>query len=416
MVKYHEKTIKGVQGLSTVSIVKCDSYDDKKVMQAVMESFRNLGGVEKFIKPGMKVALKANLLMDKPPSSAVTTHPAVVKAVSALAREAGASVLIIDSPGGQYSKGLLKRIYSACGIEEAARETGAELNFDLSQCEVDNPLGKYLKKVTVTRPLIDADLVINLPKLKTHGQMVYTGAVKNMFGAVPGILKAEYHMKMAEYDRFADALIDIFLSVNPALTIMDAVVGMEGHGPSSGNPRKIGVLIASENAFELDMTALNIIGADPMAVPVIRNAVKRRLCPGNFSEIHIAGEDPGSVRIDDFDIPQLNSLRHILFIDNSLFKSFVSKINPKPVFNHGMCTGCSHCARNCPMKIIEMENSRPKANLSKCIRCFCCQELCPQSAITIKRPFIGRCLFAVAGPLANLYLRIRGSIRKSHTL
>ena len=379
--------------MSIVSVEKCENYSSETLTDALYRTFDNLGGVERFIKPGMKVVLKPNFVMGKKPEAAATTHPAFIKAVASIVLKAGARVIIAESPGGLYTKVALKNVYNLCGVksiaEEIKQESGREieLNLDLDSVEVDNQEGKLLKKVTIIKPIADADLVINLPKLKTHGQMVYTGAVKNLFGTVPGALKAEYHFRMAQYDSFADALIDIFLSVKPALNIMDAVWGMEGNGPTAGDPRHIGLILASENAFELDITAINIIGANPAYIPVMKQAEKRGICKLDGGEISVKGEKISDVKVENFNIPQLDALRAIEFYDKGILKHIVKKLKPRPVFNHDACIGCGECARSCPAKIIEMKNKRPRADLSKCIRCFCCQELCPAKAVKIKRPF-----------------------------
>lgn len=386
--------------MSTVSIVKCADYEESSISAALNKTFENLGGVDKYIKQGMKVALKANLVMRKHPEDAATTHPALVKALVHIIQRAGATATILDSPGGPYNESLLKGVYSVCGMEKVSADTGAHLNFDLSEVKVDNPDGLYLRKVTVIKPLIDADLIINLPKLKTHGQMVYTGAVKNMFGAIAGTAKAEYHFRLARHDEFANGLIDIFLSVKPGLSIMDAVIGMEGNGPSAGNPRKIGLLLAGENAFELDMTALNAVGVNPTVVPVMKHAMDRGICPRDFKDIELTGEDINNVRISDFNLPQIKYLKNIQFFDNRLLRTMANVINPRPVFVHGKCVGCADCARSCPAKVITMKNKKPEVDLSRCIRCFCCQELCPAKAIVIKRPSIARFILAAGSSIA----------------
>jgi uncharacterized protein (DUF362 family)/Pyruvate/2-oxoacid:ferredoxin oxidoreductase delta subunit len=374
--------------LSLVSIEKCHDYNSANLQAALYKTFENLGGVEKFVRPGMKVVLKPNLVMKKRPEDAATTHPGLVKELIAILEEAGAVVSIAESPGGLYNQRSLKGIYSVCGMEKAVESSNAELNYDLSEIEVDNPAGELLKKVTVIKPLVDADVIINLPKLKTHGQMVYTGAVKNMFGAVPGVLKAEYHFRQSEYNDFANALIDIFLSVKPSLNIMDAVVGMDGSGPTSGNAKQIGLIIASENAFELDRAVLDFVGIDPSIVPIIRNAIKRGLCSESMNELKLMGVSPKNLKLESFIVPELGALRTIQFFDKGILKYVTSILKPRPEFDHRLCVGCGDCAKNCPPHIIEMNRNRPKADLQKCIRCFCCQELCPIKAITIKRNFI----------------------------
>jgi len=387
-----------------VSIEKCADYSIENVRTALCRTFDNLGGMDRFIRPGMKVVLKPNLVLKKRPEEVATTHPVLVQVVASMvhrivSQKEGGKVIIAESPGGLYSERALSGVYSVCGMEKAAKESGVELNYDVSEVEVDNPDGKYMKKVTIIKPLADADLIINLPKLKTHGQMVYTGAVKNMYGAVPGVLKLEYHFRMKEYDRFANAIIDIFLSVKPALNIIDAVVGMDGLGPSAGNPKQIGVILAGDDAFELDFTALDMLKVPPLRVPVIKEAVDRGLCPASIEDIEYTGERVEDVRIEDFDVPQLETLRSIEFFNNGIFRHFMGLMKPKPVFIYELCAGCAECERSCPAKVIEMCDKKPKIDLSKCIRCFCCQELCPARAITIRRP-----------PIANFLLKMSKKI------
>ncbi|MFA6308908.1 MAG: DUF362 domain-containing protein [Clostridia bacterium] len=378
--------------MKRVSIERCIDYDENNLKTAIKKSFSNLGGIENIIKPGMKVALKPNLIMRKTPKCAATTHPAFIKAVSDLIIEMGAEPTIIESPGGFYSENHLKSVYSTCGLMKVAEETDLKLNYDIEEIDFKNPEAKLLKTVTLIKPLVDADIIINLPKLKAHGQMAYTGAVKNMFGAVPGIKKVEYHMKMSNYEDFADAIIDIFLSVKPKLSIMDAVIGMEGEGPTSGDPRQIGLILASEDAFALDFTALTLVSADPEGVPVINNGIKRKLCPENIDEIEIVGEKLGDVTLKSFKLPQIDSLKTIQFFNKWPMKHFIKLLKPKPVFIHDLCSGCENCSKNCPAKIIEIRENRPYADLSKCISCFCCQELCPMNAIRIRRSVLSRIL------------------------
>ncbi|NMB96527.1 MAG: DUF362 domain-containing protein [Clostridiaceae bacterium] len=387
--------------MGQVVLKKCDSYDDTSVLHALKQVFNALGGIGKYIKPGTKVVLKPNLVRKKRPEEGATTHPSIIKNLSVLTKEAGGTVTIVESPGGLFTTSLLKGVYSYCGIESAANDSGAILNYDLSEIEINNPEGKYLKKVTVVKALKDADLIINLPKLKTHGQMVYTGAVKNMFGAVPGELKAEYHYRMSEYSEFANALIDIYLSVKPSLNIMDAIIGMEGEGPTSGNPRHIGLIIAGEDAFDVDFTALSIIGADPISVPIIEQGIDRKLCPDKIDQINIIGQDIDikDIKITDFDMPQLDTLNSIAFFSKGVLKFITKRLKPRPMFDYDLCVGCAECMRVCPAKVISMRDKRdkrPEIDLSQCISCFCCQELCPHKAVFIKRH-----------PIIDIYIKHR---------
>jgi len=215
-----------------ISLLRCEDYEYDKVKEAIDRTFDNLGGISKYIKPGMKVLLKINLLMKKKPQEATTTHPVFVEALTRAVQEAGGIVTIADSPGGLYTEKALKGVYSICGIEETAKRTGAILNYDTGFEEVSFPDGKITKSFMVIKPVIDADLIITVPKLKTHGMTLFTGAVKNLFGVIPGTYKAEYHFRMPDKKDFCSMLVDLCQCVKPSLAIMDAIVGMEGNGPS----------------------------------------------------------------------------------------------------------------------------------------------------------------------------------------
>lgn len=373
-----------------VSVVKCDNYDAENVQNTIEQAIEYIGGIKKYVSPGKKVLLKPNLIAKRKPDEAVTTHPVIVEAIAKMVINAGGTVTIADSQGGLYSHETVKSIYSVCGMQQVADNTGAILNYDLGQTEIKNPGGKYIKTLNVINPVAQADVIINIPKLKTHGQMVYTGAIKNMFGIIPGIQKGEYHFKMPEHEDFAHALIDVFLSAKPQLTIMDAIIGMEGKGPTAGDARKIGVIIASYDAFALDVVAAALIGVKPTDIPTIKNAVLRGLSPASADEIDIIGGDINKYIIKDFSVPALKTAKRITFINKTAYKFLSNILKPKPVFIHNKCTGCGICSDNCPAKVISMENERPNADLSKCIRCFCCQELCPSKAIDIKDRTVSR--------------------------
>ena len=215
--------------MSDVSIVRCLDYEPEQVTRAVRQSLDLLGGIGAFVKPGNRVLLKVSLLMRRKPEKATTTHPEIVRALAELVREAGGVPLIGDSPGGYhfYTRATLASVYETCGMTDAADRSGAELNFDTEVIDVRFPEGKVIKLVKTIKPVLDADVIISIPKLKTHMMTVYSGAVKNMFGIIPGSYKAEYHLRFEDTDDFADLLIDLCRSP-PAFTVMDAVVGMEG--------------------------------------------------------------------------------------------------------------------------------------------------------------------------------------------
>jgi len=234
--------------------------------------------------------------------------------------------------------------------------------------------------------------VIPLSKLKTHGMMTFTGAVKILFGVIPGLLKAEYHLKMFKVTDFADLLVDIAAWVNPALSIMDGVIGMEGDGPSAGKPRNIGALIMSTDLFALDVVATDLIGLKPEKVPTLMAARSRGLT-SRLNEIELKGDSRSLWRIQNYIIPKAVSTNFLDMVPLPKgVKNFVlNRVRPFPLFEHERCVGCRDCVNNCPPKAVTMnENQRPIVDLQACIRCFCCQELCPHQAVKLFKPLLGR--------------------------
>lgn len=379
--------------MNRVSIVKCPSYQPEELSLALEKVLHPLGGLESFVQPRQKVFLKLNLVMKKDPEAGATSHPSFVEALVERIKELKGIPIIGDSPGGPYTPTALKNVYKGCGIEKIALKTGAILNYDTSQINLPHPAGKLLKNITVTRALLDADVIISLSKLKTHGMTIFTGAVKNMFGAIPGLAKAEYHLNMPNLEDFSNMLVDVCTLIKPQLSIMDAIIGMEGNGPTGGNSRKIGALLASSNPFALDVVATSLVGIKPLTVSTIQRAQERNLCSGKLQNIEVVGDSLEELMIKDFQLP--TSSRNINFfqrwkLPNSL-KIFLTKaLTPSPSFDYQKCIGCQDCVRHCPPQIIKMLNKKPIPDLEGCIRCFCCQELCPHQAVEIKRPWLNR--------------------------
>lgn len=371
--------------MDQVVLKKCFTYDLPLVKEAIRESIFLLGGFESFFKPGQKIMLKANLLMKKLPEEATTTHPVFMRALAELMVDFGLQVLIADSPGGPFSEGRLKSLYDYCGYSELETIEGVALNYNVESKEIQTPESKILKRMRVIKALDDVDFVVSVSKLKTHGMMRFTGAVKNMFGIIPGVQKAEYHFTLPKLNDFADGLIDICLAGKPVLSFMDGIVAMEGHGPSAGSPKSVGVVLASSNPFALDQVACRLIGLGLTDVPVLEQALKRGLLSEEEATIHLLGDSFSAFHQKDFSIPKV---RGISFFDQAPapIKRIVEKqLKPNPVFDHKLCVGCGDCAANCPPRVIDMQEHKPFVNLEGCIRCFCCQELCPVKAVKIKR-------------------------------
>ncbi|MCL2416067.1 MAG: DUF362 domain-containing protein [Defluviitaleaceae bacterium] len=367
-----------------ISLTPCNDYDYNATKTAITQNIAHLGGFAPYINPGERVLLKINMLMKKSPNQATTTHPTFVRALSDLLLEYGCKVMIGDSPGGPFSEGYLRGIYKVTGMEEISKETSATLNANFKQTEKELPCGKLLKRLTITDMLNDVDKVISVSKLKTHGMMTFTGAVKNMFGIIPGLIKMEYHLNMPEHSDFADMLIDVCECAEPVLSFMDGIVGMEGAGPSAGNPRKIGVCIASDSPYALDMAACSIINLDFDRVPTIVQSQKRGLSPASLNQAEMLGNPISDFAVTDFEIPET---KIVSVPKNPLLAGITNKfLQPRPKFLKNLCIGCGDCERLCPAKVIKIENKFPCIELKNCIRCFCCQELCPKKAVEIHRP------------------------------
>lgn len=375
----------------------CETYDKETVLKHISEIFDKadvLNGVK-----GLNIAVKPNLIGKKKPESAATTHPSIVWAVCKLLKDAGANVVIADSPGGFYEPGLLRGVYKATGMEAVAAETGAELNFDTSETEVENTAGKYLKKLKIITPLAKADRIINLAKFKTHGMMTYTGAVKNLFGSIAGLEKAEYHFQLSDYDEFADCIIDIFLANSPVFNIIDGIVGMHKDGPTAGEPYNLNTILAGSDAFELDFAAAWLVKADYRRIPVLKQAALRevndkKLLNPDIDAVSVCGDE--LFQVNDFIVKYNDSLKKLHFADGIFGRLLTNAVKPRPVFIKDKCRGCLECVKCCPAKVItpvkadKTGKTYMKVDLNGCIRCYCCQELCPFKVIKIKRPLLNK--------------------------
>lgn len=379
--------------MADVSIVRCSSYDEAEVVEAMRTVLEPIGGLD-WVQPGMKIAVKANLVTFMKPESAATTHPSVLIALVKMLKARGADVIVGDSPGGLYNAAFVNRVYVATGMK-LVEEAGAQLNRNFGEAHAEFPQAKVAKEFTYTAWLDEADAIIDFCKLKSHGMMSMSAAVKNLFGTIPGTLKPEYHFKYPDERDFADMLVDLNEYFKPRIAIVDAIVGMEGNGPTAGEPRKIGVLMASESTYNLDLVCAEVIGVTMNDVPTIRAAHERGLCPASCAELEIAG-DLEAVKIPDF--KNILSHRGLQFQGSG---GFVSKmtgkvigvaLQSKPDVSKGDCVGCGVCAGICPAHAIQIKDKLPKIDRKKCIRCFCCQEFCPKGAMVVKRPIIAKML------------------------
>ncbi|SIQ88241.1 DUF362 domain-containing protein [Halanaerobium kushneri] len=379
--------------MTIVAAKKCASYQREELAAKLDLLLNELGGLDNFVKQGDRVVFKTNLLMGKSPEAAVTTNPEFIRVLAQKVKALGAKVVIADSPGGPFNEKLLKRAYQKSGLYQLAAEENLELNYNTDSRKHEYQAGKINKSFQLASYLENADLIINLPKLKTHGLTMYTGAVKNLFGCIPGILKAEYHLRMQAVEDFSRMLNDLAGLVNPALTIMDAVVGMEGDGPSNGRPKEFNYLLASTSPYYLDLAAVSLMGIDPVEkVPSIKAAIDDQLIQKDNLELR--GDPiqaPAAV-----EVPKIEKENNLFDTKLPTFLSDILEkfLRPKPVFKEDNCVGCRTCAENCPPNAITMVDNFPEVELETCIRCFCCQELCSYDAVEIKYPLLARLFFS----------------------
>lgn len=380
--------------LDRVSIVKCSDYKYDQVDKAVARSLDALEGLKDKIKPGSNALVKVNLLKKNNPDDAVTTHPAVAEAIVRYLQRLGCNVTLGDSPGGPYTEWMLRGIYKATGMAEVAQRTNCSLNYDVSVMEVHNEYGRMLKNMQVIKVAEDADFIVSAAKLKTHAMMTYTGAVKNLFGIIPGIIKADYHFKMNDVGNFAAHLVDICEYAKPLFSVIDGIDGMEGDGPSAGDKRHVGVIMASESPYALDFSALRIISINPETVPTVAEAKNRGLFSCDDNDIEYTCLKPLEIDIKPFKKPKSLDINFVGGrIPGFVEKWALNNLRPKPVFDPDICISCGICKESCPPKVINMDSGKPVADLDKCIRCFCCHELCPKKAINIKKHWIYDRLF-----------------------
>ena len=380
-----------------VYAASCPDYEQAEgAIRALVEQ---MGGMGRFVRPGERIVLKANLLRAAPPESAICTHPAVVEAVARLVKEAGGTPVICDSPGGALHKeAVLRSLYEKTGMAAAAAAAGAELAMDSSTRTVSLPEGKVLRQAEIITPVAEADGVIDLCKMKTHVLMSMTGAVKNLFGVIPGLSKVGYHATHPDHETFADVLLDLTGYVKPRLSLMDGILAMEGDGPgSSGTPRQAGLLLASANPLALDTAAGAIMNLPRQDNPVLLAAERRGLTPCRMEDVELIGGTVEELRMADYKFPASTKSNLMDFLGplarpaERLCKKALSQT---PRIDGAKCVGCGICAKSCPGQAIAMTAPGKKARISQkaCIHCYCCHELCPQRAVELHQSWLGRLL------------------------
>ena len=366
-----------------VSIVRCPDYSEKYVLKMVKCAVDLLDGMDAFVRRGNRVLIKPNLLSARNPEKAVTTHPSVVKAVIQLVRDAGGVPMVGDSPA---TGGLLK-VASKAGIYNVVREMNCKLvDFD-DVVEVKGSHQGVFKTLEVARAVMDCDVLINLPKLKTHGMTIMTLSVKNLFGCIPGTKKIQWHLKAGvNRHSFAQMLVDLYGIIRPSLNVVDAVVGMEGDGPGGGDPREIGLIFAGADGIAVDSTICHVVGLPPPDLLTSRIGSDLRLGVGCLKDIEIVGEEIEEVKVGGFLFPR--SMEPQWGLPQPLRGLLRNALTAKPRIREDICKLCEVCVEGCPSQAITVERGKIDIDYSKCIRCFCCSEFCPERAIDIRQGWL----------------------------
>ncbi len=369
-------------------VLHCDSYDLEEVHETIGRGLSLLGGAAAFVAPGERILLKPNLLTGQAPERAVTTHPSVFRSVAEHLRAAGADLVYGDSPGfGRPAPAARKS-----GLVDVADELGIPLADLVNGTTVAFPDGGLIKQFTIADGVLSADGIVSLPKMKTHGMTRITGAIKNQFGCIPGVLKAEFHARLPNVDLFSQMLVDLNRLLHPRLFVMDGIVAMEGNGPQNGKPRAMNLILISTDPVAIDTTVCRLVNLDPSLVPTIMYGESMGL--GSASEIELAGDPIEPLIAADFDVnrqrrPTTDRPDRVSRIARRL-------VVPRPVVRDNLCTRCGTCVSICPVtpKAIAFAGDdrtrAPAHDYARCIRCYCCQEMCPEGAIDIVVPPIGR--------------------------
>ena len=325
---------------------------------------------------GKKVFIKPNVLRASKAEEGIVTNPAVLKAIVEKVESMRPGSIVVGDNPGLFSYGANEGAFEKTGLMEAAR--GYYRNIGNDPTKVDfNP--DFIRSVSVSRIVQDADVIISVPKFKTHGLTVVTGAIKNSYGFLPGAQKARLHRIAGSPKRFHEMIVDVFRIRVPDLFIVDAVVGMEGNGPASPELRNIGLILASDNAVALDAIIASMMGCDPANLRFLQKAKEAGLGDYDLGTIDVVGEIK---QLQNFKLPPLGG--EAIYNNETMQAALHGKTLLRPQADPDLCTKCGTCIEQCPVSALSMGTQLPQVDANSCISCFCCQEICPEKAITLK--------------------------------
>ena len=366
-----------------VWLAQCPDYG-QSLEEKIERAFDALQVWDK-IRPGMRVVLKPNLVMSSKPEQAIITHPAFTAAVGKCVQKAGGRVIIAESPGGPYTPAAMKAMFRATGYRDMAEACGFTLYTDCKSREVTLPQAKRCRELSVVEPFLDRDYLIDLPKLKTHSMVGFSGAVKNLFGTVPGLQKPELHCRFPEREPFSEMLCDLCHFLGPDLSLMDGIWAMEGNGPTGGQRRDLHVIAGSESPWALDVAAASLVGLEPEKITMLREGHERGYGPLDLSELELVGDPMETLLAPDFLKAEASSTDFIDRLPKFLRPAAKKLATPYPRIDKKRCVGCGKCAESCPQHTISLREGKAVIRYQNCIRCFCCHEMCPKHVVQIKR-------------------------------
>ncbi len=341
------------------------------------------GGLGAWLGPGRTVLLKPNLVSPHPPEDAVTTHPVVVEAVARLCRECGVRNLWIgDSPAGAHNDAVL---WERTGMRQVAARTGARLrSFTVRDLK---SVACGAERVPVPVWLDEVDVIISLPKLKTHALTGLTCATKNVFGLVVGEAKSMAHARHPSPESMSLFLAEVYGRLRPHLSIVDAVIAMEGEGPTNGRPREVGVILAGSDAAAVDAVCAQMLGISPEELPTLRRVRELELGETRLERIATVGD--GAACLDNVRLKP-SMARWLQRIPAPVFKLATYLLASRPRVLRKHCVKCGACARICSQKAIVWDEiaERYRVRKERCILCMCCLESCPHQAIEVRSPLL----------------------------